>query len=94
MSISRPIFLKPVLWKPTQVDYSSQYFSTRDQRQQIDSEAGLLTRTFKRSIWIFCIDKVETYLLKKIYYEIMDIYISTRKWQGLKDYQVLVQENI
>ena len=26
MSISRPIFPKPALWKPTQVDYSSQYF--------------------------------------------------------------------
>ena len=50
-------------------------------------------RLFKRSICIFCIDKVETYLLKKIYYEIMDIYISTRKWQGLKDDQVPVQEN-
>ena len=37
---------KPVLWKPIQVDYFLQYFSTRDQCQQIDTEAGLLTRIF------------------------------------------------
>ena len=29
---------------PIQVDYFLQYFSTRDQCQQINSEAGLFTR--------------------------------------------------
>ena len=47
MSISRPIFFKPALWKLTQVDYSSQYFSMRIQRQQIEYEASLLTRIFQ-----------------------------------------------
>ena len=50
MSISRPIYFKPVLWKPIQVDYFLQYFSTRDQCQQIDSEAGLLTRIFQEKM--------------------------------------------
>ena len=50
MSISRPIFLKPALWKPIQVDYFLQYFSTRDQCEQIDSEAGLLTRIFSKEV--------------------------------------------
>ena len=76
MSISRTIFLKLMFWKPTQVDYLSQYFSTRDQCQQIDSEAGLLTRIFKGSIWIFCQNL--NISAKEICYEIMDTYQEGR----------------
>ena len=46
MSISKPIFLKPALWNRTQVDYSSQYFSMRNQCEQFKCEASLLTRIF------------------------------------------------
>ena len=46
MSISRPIFLKPALWKPTQVDYSSQYFFYKKPTSAIWVWSWLLTRIF------------------------------------------------
>lgn len=45
MSISRPIFLS--IWELSQMNYSSQSFSMRNQCQQIDYEVGSLTQIFE-----------------------------------------------
>ena len=56
------------------MDYLLQYFSTRDQRQQIDSEAGLLTRIFQRKYLDFLHWQNLNISAKEICYEIMDTY--------------------
>ena len=47
MNLESNMFIKQAPWKPTQVDYSSQYFPVRNQHQQIKYEASLLTRIFQ-----------------------------------------------
>ena len=69
------------------MDYLLQYFSTRDQCQQIDSEAGLLTRIFQRKYLDFLHLQNLNISAEEICYEIMDTYQEGR-WQGLKDDQV------
>ena len=49
-------------------------FLYKSQCQQMGYEAGLLTRNFRRSAWIFCIGKVWTYLLKEICYKILSMH--------------------
>ena len=46
MNLESNMFIKPVPWKLTQVDYSSQYFSVRNQHQQIEYEASLFDPDF------------------------------------------------
>ena len=85
--------LKPALWKPIQVDCFLQYFSTRDQCQQIDSEAGLLTRISQKKYLDF-LHSQSLNISTKGDLRWVHGHVSRRKWQGFKDDQVSAYKNL
>ena len=73
MSISRPIFLGRRFGSRFKWIISYNISLQETNVSKLTLKLAYWPGFLKRSIWIFYIDKVETYLLREIFYEIMDM---------------------